>query len=261
MRIAFGTVAFVLQNKKHNGHKGVYSYLDRTDVDLQVELPYVFPKKDNGRYAIKNQSNFEKIPGCPIGYWVSENMIKVFDHPSIEQYATVITGMTIGDNNKYLRFWNELGFEKLALGKSKMSEINLSKTKWIPYSKGGTRRNWYGGYDYVVNWSQKDNFNRSKTTLQHLYLREALTWPFICSSTFSAKQLPIGFLWDVAGSPCFFDTKEDELYTLGFLISKVCEVILKVSNPTINVQAVDIARLPIIKKNIEARKAAYIYLF
>ena len=251
MRIAFGTVAFVLQNKKHNGHKGVYSYLDRTDVDLQVELPYVFPKKDNGRYAIKNQSNFEKIPGCPIGYWVSENMIKVFDHPSIEHYATVITGMTIGDNNKYLRFWNELGFEKLALGKSKMSEINLSKTKWIPYSKGGTRRNWYGGYDYVVNWSQKDNFNRSKTTLQHLYLREALTWPFICSSTFSAKQLPIGFLWDVAGSPCFFDTKEDELYTLGFLISKVCEVILKVSNPTINVQAVDIARLPIIKKNID----------
>lgn len=251
MRIAFGTVAFVLQNKKHNGHKGVYSYLDRTDVDLQVELPYVFPKKDNGRYAIKNQSNFEKIPGCPIGYWVSDNMIKVFDHPSIEQYATVITGMTIGDNNKYLRFWNELGFEKLALGKSKMSEINLSKTKWIPYSKGGTRRNWYGGYDYVVNWSQKDNFNRSKTTLQHLYLREALTWPFICSSTFSAKQLPIGFLWDVAGSPCFFDTKEDELYTLGFLISKVCQVILKVSNPTINVQAVDIARLPIIKKNID----------
>ena len=251
MRIAFGTVAFVLQNKKHNGYKGVYSYLDRTDVDLQVELPYVFPKKDNGRYAIKNQSKFEKIPGCPIGYWVSENMIKVFDHPSIEQYATVITGMTIGDNNKYLRFWNELGFENLALGKSKMSEINLSKTKWIPYSKGGTRRNWYGGYDYVVNWSQKDNFNRSKTTLQHLYLREALTWPFICSSTFSAKQLPVGFLWDVAGSPCFFDTKEDELYTLGFLISKVCEAILKVSNPTINVQAVDIARLPIIKKNVD----------
>ena len=239
---------FTIANHKPISNGGIYYRL--VDGKNSSEKENSFLKRENAYLSI-NQSNFEKIPGSPIGYWVSENMIKVFDHPSIEQYATVITGMTIGDNNKYLRFWNELGFEKLALGKSKMSEINLSKTKWIPYSKGGTRRNWYGGYDYVVNWSQKDNFNRSKTTLQHLYLREALTWPFICSSTFSAKQLPIGFLWDVAGSPCFFDTKEDELYTLGFLISKVCEVILKVSNPTINVQAVDIARLPIIKKNID----------
>lgn len=239
---------FAIAKHKPSNNNAIYYRL--VDGRNSSEKENAFLRREYGFYGI-NQSNFEKIPGCPIGYWVSENMIKVFDHPSIEKYATVITGMTIGDNNKYLRFWNELGFEKLALGKSKMSEINLSKTKWIPYSKGGTRRNWYGGYDYVVNWSQKDNFNRSKTTLQHLYLREALTWPFICSSTFSAKQLPVGFLWDVAGSPCFFDTKEDELYTLGFLISKVCEVILKISNPTINVQAVDIARLPIIKKNID----------
>lgn len=249
--IAFGTVMTVIEKSKSNGRKGEYSYLTIDDVNREINIPFEFPKKDNGRYAVISQSNFKKIPGCPIGYWVSENMIKVFSKPSIDKIATVITGMTIGDNNKYLRIWNELSYRKLAIGKTKMSDINIVATKWIPYSKGGTRRNWYGGYDYVVNWSKKDNFNRSKTTLQHLYLKEAVTWPFICSTQFSAKQLPAGFLWDVAGSPCFFENKEDELYTLGFMTSKLCNLILKISNPTINVQAVDIARLPIIKSNTD----------
>ena len=132
-----------------------------------------------------------------------------------------------------------------------MDDIDILQNNWIPYSKGGIRRNWYGCYDYVVNWLEKDNFNRSKTTLKHLYLKEALTWPFICSTTFSARLLLIGFLWDVAGSPCFFNSKQDELYSLSFFTTKLCNLILKISNPSINVQAVDIARLPLIKSNEE----------
>ena len=127
-----------------------------------------------------------------------------------------------------------------------MDEVNLSITKWIPYSKGGARRNWYGNYEYVVNWSQRANFNRSKTTLQHLYLLEAITWPFVTPGTFSARILPEGSLWDVAGSPCFFQSKKTEYYCLGLLCSKCTDYILKVVNPTINVQAADIAQIPCI---------------
>lgn len=85
------------------------------------------------------------------------------------------------------------------------------------YSKGGSRRNWYGNYDYIVNWTQREHFNRSKTTLQHLYLKEAITWPFITTGDFSARLLPNGSLWDVAGSPCFFSNLEEEKYTLSTL--------------------------------------------
>ena len=38
-----------------------------------------------------------------------------------------------------------------------------------------------------------------------------------------------------------------EYYALGFMAGKVCNMILHITNPTINVQAVDVARLPIIK--------------
>lgn len=198
------------------------------------------------RYEM-NTSTFSKIPGSPLAYWVGKKFGDIYDNKKVEDIADVITGMTIGDNNKYLRLWYEVNNSKLALNKSDMKEINLECQNWIPYSKGGMRTNWYGGYDYVVNWKEKDNFNRSKTTLKHLYLREALTWPFISGTSLTAKILPHGFLWDVAGSPCFFKNKEDEYYVLAFLTSPVSNYILNIVNPTINVQAIDIARLPIVE--------------
>ena len=195
--------------------------------------------------------NFSKIPGCPVAYWVSESMLKAFEGKKIEKISEVITGMTIGDNNLYLRLWYEINHHKISIGKGSMNEVDISSSFWIPYSKGGTRRNWYGNNEYVVNWSKKDKFNRSKTTLQRLYLKEAVTWPFITSGMFSARYLPQGFLWDVAGSPCFFRTKDELNYTLAFLCTKLANVILKITNPTINIQAIDIANLPL---KIEAEK-------
>ncbi len=205
--------------------------------------PEFFNAKNH--YTAK-QENFSKIPGSPVAYWVSENFIRAFENGKIENISEVITGMTIGDNNKYLRLWFEVKKSGIAFNKKSMSEIDLRFEKWIPYSKGGQRRNWYGNYEYIVNWSQKENFNRSKTTLQHLYLKEALTWPFITSGDFSARFLPFGFLWDVAGSPCFFNDITIQNYTLGFLCTKLCNMILNIINPTINVQALDISRIPII---------------
>ena len=195
---------------------------------------------------LTHQSSLKKIPSSPIAYWVSDNFANNYAQKTIGDYAEVITGMTIGDNNKYLRLWCEVSINRIAFGKTRMLDVDLSKTNWIPYSKGGPRRNWYGNYDYVVNWSQKSSFNRSKTTLQHLYLKEAVTWPFISLGNFSARLLPTGSLWDVAGSPCFFNDQRTEYYTLGLMASCVANYIINAVNPTVNVQAADIARIPLL---------------
>ena len=243
--------AFVICNRKRE-EKGLYIRLEDFKGDMEVQRQKVLEalSSENCKYFFEaTENNFSKIPGSPIAYWVGKGFFDAFTKQKISDYADVITGMTIGDNNKYLRLWFEVWRNKIALKCNSMSQVDLQKTVWIPYSKGGERRNWYGNYEYVVNWSKKDNFNRSKTTLQHLYLKEALTWPFITSGDFSARLLPQGFLWEVAGSPCFFKDREDEYYTLGFLCSKVANYILKVINPTINVQAVDIAHTPLIIDN------------
>lgn len=201
---------------------------------------------ENKVMYISQAENFSKIPGSPIAYWVSPAFGKNFDNSSFSDFSNVITGMTIGDNNKYLRFWYEIVFNTIGIGYNSIDAIFSDGKYWIPYSKGGERRNWYGNNEMVVNWKHKNNFNRAKTTLQHLYLREALTWPFITPGNFSARLLTVGFLWDVAGSPCFFDDEELEKYALGLLCSKVTNLTLKIINPTINVQAVDIQHLPFI---------------
>ena len=275
----FGSASCVIQNQEISEFKGTYFRLiERTFQEFdQQHLKLLFEKtlaNHEFRYLFANytkevedieysatgakiyypnisQKNFEKIPGCPIGYWVSEKMLKIYENDTISNNAEVITGMTTGDNKKYLRLWSEVNYQKCSIGESEMRNVNLDYRYWIPYSKGGTRRNWYGNYDYVVNWSKREYFNRAKTTLQHLYLKEAVTWPFITSGNFSARLLPTGSLWDVAGSPCFFYNQELEKYTLAFLCTKLCNIVLKISNPTINVQALDIKRLPLIIKNKE----------
>ena len=50
--IAFGTVMTVFHKTLPNNYKGVYSYLTIDDIDKDNNKPYVYPKKDNGRYSI-----------------------------------------------------------------------------------------------------------------------------------------------------------------------------------------------------------------
>lgn len=241
--VDFGTTAFVVKKRHVKSYKSIY--ISARENRLPAGKQEIFLQKRN-RFVV-DADNFNKIPGSPIAYWVGQNFIDNFKHPKLSQIAEdIITGMTIGDNNKYLRLWFEPDYAKIAFNESKMQNIDLHSQNWIPYSKGGPRRNWYGNYEYVVNWAEKDNFNRSKTTLQHLYLRKGITWPFITSGSFSARQLPVGFLWDVAGSPGFFKKDSEEIFSLGLLCSKVADYILKVLNPTINVQAADIANIPFI---------------
>ena len=199
-------------------------------------------------YYHVQQTTFMSIPGSTLGYWVSSRLRSIFSNKPMSQYSEVITGMTIGDNNKYLRLWFEVSRKNCSMDAESMDKVNINRTYWLPYSKGGTRRQWAGNYEFVVNWSKKDNFNRAKTTLSHLYLKEAISWPFITAGRFSARYLPKGSLWDVAGSPCFFDNEETMTYCLAFLCSKVAEVLLRIYNPTINVQALDINRLPLLFK-------------
>lgn len=245
------------------GHNPIIAWVNRkSNVDKTMTcirlVDYCYSKRDekeqeffnSQNYYYPKQTTFSMIPGSPIAYWVGNKFCENYKNQNISNYAEVITGMTIGDNNKYLRVWFEPEIQKLSIGKLSMNDVDMTRSYWIPYSKGGQRRNWYGNYEYVVNWSQHQYFNRSKTTLQHLYLRKAITWPFVTSGLFSARLLPHGFLWDVAGSPCFFKNDDEQYYALGFLCSKVANYILNVVNPTINVQAVDISKLPLVINDI-----------
>ena len=208
---------------------------------------------NQGNIYYCKQNGFHSIPGSPIAYWASDRVREIFkNEEKISDYADVITGMTIGDNNLYMRFWYESNINRINFNEKDYDAIDLSEKIWIPYLKGGGYRKWYGLYEFIVNWAQSANFNRPKTTMKDKYLLKGITWSFLTSYAFSARFFNYGFLWDVAGSPMFLKNNENLNYICGLLATNITRYFLNLVNPTLNFQAVEVAAMPLIfNKNLK----------
>ncbi|MBP8114973.1 MAG: BREX-1 system adenine-specific DNA-methyltransferase PglX [Chitinophagaceae bacterium] len=256
MRIAFGTCSFILQKSNPNENKGVYSYTEIDNIDRVKEIPTVFPITNNGRYNTINQIEFEKIPGSPIGYWLSKRFIESFSKfPILRSISKPFQGMSSSNNVRFLRFWFEIDF-----GNFKDDCINdkasiESKKKWFPYNKGGSFRKWYGNYDYVVNWFNSGQEVKEFTSklpqgtavriksYEH-YFKKSITWSALTAGTFGSRYSDKGAIFDVSGSSVFPD-ETNSLFILGVLNSNYTKEVLKVLNPTLNYQVIDISRIPV----------------
>ena len=199
-----------------------------------------------GWFYEANSTDFSKIPGTPIAYWVSENILRIFSsYKTLENYAEIVTGISTGKNDLYLRYWHEIDRCKSELHGQNLNSINLCKQYWLPYNKGGEARKWYGNNDFVVKWCDNQKFHRSRPMFQHLYLKEGITWSFVTSGLFTARYYPQGHLWDVAGSPCVIKNSQYLTNVLSYLSTPIVQKILAITNPTLNCQVIDIQRIPI----------------
>ena len=234
--IAFGTAMTVIEKNKDYGRIGEYSYLTIDDIDRSKNVPFVFPKKDNGRFAHVSQQNFEKIPGCPIGYWV--NKPEIFDNDSVLKRGFFSGGRNkTHDNNKYVRFfW----------------EVSIKSDRWAKYSNAGGLRKYFGIEWEVVDWSEeaKKNYDCHGGLLNSDYWnKEGITWNLVSShsAAFSIKHQE--FIYS-SGSPTIFNPFFIcDHYLLGFLNTKIAQSLLKLMNPTINTTAGDVLSLPYIQSD------------
>lgn len=68
-------------------------------------------------YPNVEQLNFEKIPGSPIGYWVSDSLLAIYaNNEKLDTFACPKQGSTIGDNNSFLRLWFEVSIQNTKNG-------------------------------------------------------------------------------------------------------------------------------------------------
>lgn len=237
------TTAFCFRNSKMPKYIAKFSRL--VDYPSEIEKREAFFDSNNIHEA--KQSSFEKIPGIPYAYWVSENVAKAFEvGKSITDYVDTFQGIITGDNDKFLRYWHEVSAKRIPFHATNMNSVDLSRTYWIPYNKGGEFRKWYGVQDYVVYWRNgPDDKTRGKKGFANYYLKKYVAWSYTISNSIATRIYPAGFLWDVRGSG-IMDKSNMLLYLEGLISSKVGITLFKVNNSTLSCQVENIVKLPII---------------
>ncbi|WP_047758545.1 BREX-1 system adenine-specific DNA-methyltransferase PglX, partial [Geobacillus sp. ZGt-1] len=248
------STSFVLRQSFIANYKGKYVRLvDYSSSRAKEEM--FLCKKENDIF-VRNQEGFKDIPGSPIAYWVSSNVLKIFKNGQpLGEFAEVKRGMTTSDNKRFLRFWPEVSITKVYKHAKSHEEARESKAKWFPYSKGGGYRKWYGFNEYLINWENSGqeviefaktinkSFTRTIVNMSY-YFKPSIGFSYITSGPFSMRWIPEGFLYD-SGGPGVFAEEDKRLFILACMNSKPAQILLKILNPTINLQIADVVRLPL----------------
>ena len=255
MGIAFGTAATVMLNNHVNNYEGSFSYCENDDVN-EFGIPKQFPVQ-NERLKTAKPDDFKKIPGSPIAYWISLKFNNCFEKlPLISNEASAVCGMTTGENALYVREWSEIDFQKFGKEFLSSNDAMASQLKWFPYAKGGSYRKWYGNAENVVNW-EKDGqeiiaSGRAYPRARSRYFKPSVSWSFISSSYFGARQQPNGFIFDMAGCSLFPQDEKNLAFYTALLCSKSASAFLKIINPTLNYQVNNVGSIPV-PKNIDTK--------
>lgn len=257
--INFGTAAVVFRKIHLARYLGEYTCLRYWESD-ELGVPLSFPPQ-NERRASVSASDFEKIPGSPIAYWVSEQIRSLFNEgPELDALAPCRQGVATADNDRFLRLWHEVSISKLGIGYPGAQEAKASKLKWFPYNKGGDFRLWYGNNDYVINWYNDGaelKSTKPKAVIRNpeFFFKNSVTWTLISSAKFGVRFSDSGAIFDVGGSGCFPDVS-DQFVVLGFLGSSISFGMLKATNPTLNFQVGNIAALPLQKRRLNTESVS-----
>ncbi|EFM70929.1 BREX-1 system adenine-specific DNA-methyltransferase PglX [Enterococcus faecalis] len=252
---------FTIKNAKSEPIGNYFKLSDfRGGMNVQKEKVLEGIRNPDVNYLFQtNQNNFTKIPGSPISFWVSENLIHDFVvGKRMDEIVEPKVGLQTGDNNQFLREWWEVDINRIKFDATSVSDSVNSGKKWFPYNKGGAFRRWYGNYDYVVNWENDGqeirNFVDDKGKLRsrpqntEYYFKEAITWPLITSGGLSARYREQGSIHDVSGMSAFSSNQTNVYYALGLVNTPIGNNIFKILNPTINSQIGDFQNIPVIVK-------------
>lgn len=210
-----------------------------------------------GYYYEQSSDNFSKIPGAPVAYWASKNLLRDFTiSRKLGDFAEPKQGMATMDNNKYLRLWFEVNIFKVKFHCKSINDTDKLTEKWFPYNKGGDYRKWYGNYSYLVNWENNGaelkadasrlygSYSKRIYNTQFFFLK-SITWSKISSGSFSVRCISDGCLFDVAGCSIFVPD-EIYFYFAGLLNSKIIGATLSMLSPTLNYEVGHIKSLPVI---------------
>lgn len=210
-------------------------------------------------YPNVSQSNFEKIPGCPIGYWLNRKWGDLFKENLLMNNYQFKKGMSTGDNNRFIKKWYEVSIKNIFFNCKSEAEALKDNRKWYPINCGGTFRKWYGNQDLLANW--KNNGKEMKNnavilnngghwsryiTSVNLFFKPGLAWNSISSGDICVRYFNEGFIF-ASASMCGYGGKINN--AIALLNSTVSKDILKALAPTMNYGPQQVKQIPYIAEN------------
>ena len=249
------TTSFVVRTSHITDYKGKYCRLIEPNTQQGKENMFLASEK---RY-IAIQTNFSKIPGSLVAYWVNENVVKAFDSgKTLSSVARTRQGLASSDNNRFLKLWWEPSFVKIGFGMKNAENAKESKRKWFPCNKGGEFRKWYGNNMYVVNWENDGQemleyaaklYGSPTRTIKNIayYFQGGMTWGTITSGKLSMRHSPVGFIPEHAGGMIpLLHWGEKEEYLLGMMNSNTAMLFLSFLSPTLRFTEGPVGLVPIL---------------
>ena len=251
--------AFVLRNAVSTTKGQFVRLVDFADANLKdIKTIEAIQNRTCGWIYTANQQNFNKIPGSPIGYWVSEKMIYTIEKSStLSSIAKPRKGLVTLNDNHFIKLWSELGNNNIQPPYNTKEQVLQENRKWVFCNKGGGFCKWYGMNNYIIRWHNngkelKDyivkKYNGGSYTKEIrseiLYFQEGVTWGGVTSGLPSFRYFPSGYVFSSSGPSAFTDEKI--YYILGLLNSSVSHKILELYSPTLSVLSGDIANIPFI---------------
>lgn len=222
-------------------------------------------------YPNVSQKNFEKIPGAPVGYWVSPKIQEIFtSNLALSAVCSPTQGLATADNARFLRLWFEVSQSRTGFGYENAASAARSQKKWFPTTKGGSFRRWYGNMYHLVNWQndgeELTNFKGSVIRNRSRYFTSpGCTWSTIASGKPSFRYFNKSWLFETKGSVCFPNNQSNNYFIMGYLNSPLVSSFLQTLAPTLDYHEGPVGRIPfkqvntnnidsIVKSNISISK-------
>ena len=278
--IDWGSVAFAVQKCQspnyagqfYKLHRKVFQFLHPNDIERLFLLAKTDPTHcyDFGSYSNENGatpisdtsdsngdklhyqgriSDFMKIPGRPIAYWLPQPLYEAFDSGhNFDDAAAPRVGMQTANNELFLRLWWEVPWGKTSLAKP-------SSMFWVAYLKGGDFRKWWGNGEYVLRYENDGSPLRAQPNATQpdptTFEGPRCNWSDIgASKPFAARRAPERSYFDIKAHAFFPESHGDGV--LAYSNSCIFNTCIGVLNPGVNFQVGDAKRVPIPTKSVLA---------
>lgn len=240
------TTSFVVRKSHITDYKGEYCRL--IEPTTQQGKEDMFLAGEN-RY-IADQTNFSKIPGSPVAYWLNESFVENYEkYPLVGNVSNVKKGMFTGANDLFFRLWHEPLFSSIDFGVTTKEEV--SNAHYVPMNSGGSFRRWYGNRWNIIKFDKKHydmiTANKGHRNPQ-FYFQKSAVWTKITTGNFSLRISEAGFINNDASMAIYKGSVSLELIA-GLLNSKVAQYYLNLVNESLNYTTGNVSSIPYISNN------------